>query len=327
MGDVAVRVTDPDLAQRVRRLLDAVRRDPTPSVTPDTALLVTDVVPERVEVPTVVVTPDAGADAHLWRAAAAAGVEQVVALPSAAPLLTARIARRESHPPGGVIRVVGTRGGCGASTVAIGIAVVAAADGATALVDADPAAGGIDTALGLDGDAGLRWPDLAGLRGRVPPPSLLPRLPHTHGVHVVSHSRTATGVGEAWAAVLGCLTAGCRTVVTDVPRYLVADLPVPHIRSVDILVVPPEVVAIATARRLIDSGVVAPSPVVAVPRARGPMPTAAVADALAGEQVVEMPHCTALTGSMDFGDVADAVGTRSFRRSCRRLLDLAVGVR
>lgn len=327
MDDIAVRVADPDLAQGVQRLLDAGRRTSTPAITADTTLLVTDVVPDRVEVATVVVTADGGPDAPLWRAAAAAGVEQVVALPSAAPLLAARLARRNRQPPGGVIRVVGTRGGCGASTLAIGVAVAAADDGAVALVDADPAAGGIDTALGLDGDAGLRWPDLAGLRGRVPPSSLIPRLPHAKGVHVLSHSRPPTGVGEAWPAVLACLTAGCRTVVADVPRYLVADLAVPEARSVDVLVTPAEVIAIATARRLIDSGVVTAAPVIAVPRSRGPLPVAAVADALAGEQIIEVPRCAAVTGSMDFGDVADAVTARPFRRACRRLLDSVAGTR
>ena len=330
MGDIAVRVSDPDLAQRVQRVLDASRRTSTPAITPETTLLVTDAVPDRVAVPTVVVTPDGGPDARIWRAAGEAGVEQVVALPSAASLLAARVVRRHDRPRGEVIRVVGTRGGCGASTLAIGVAVTAVDDGTVALVDGDSAAGGIDTALGLDGDAGLRWSDLAALRGRVPPSSLIPRLPHTHAIHVVSHSRTVVGVREAWPAVLACLTAGCRTVVADVPRYVVAELPVPEARAVDVLLTPPDVIAIATARRLIDSGAVAPSPIIAVPHGRGPLSAAAVVEALAGErcgQIIDIPRCSAVTGSMDFGDVADAVGVRSFRRACRRLLDAVAGAR
>lgn len=325
MNDIAVRVTDAELATQVLGLIADRRRTASPDITPDTTLLVTDVLPDRVELPTILVTADGGPDPGLWRSAAGAGVEQVVALPSAAALFARRLDRRDADRPGTVLRVIGARGGCGATTLAVALAVAAVGDGPVVLVDGDPVGGGVDVALGLDTAAGLRWPDLVGLRHRVPAASLLPRLPQVQGIHVVSHRGTVSGMAEAWAALVDTLTTACGLVVTDVPRYLVGDLPATSSRTADVLVTPPDLPAMATARRLVESGVVNPAPVLAVPRAGGPLTAAAVAAALPCDRVIEIPQCRAVTGSMDFGDVTEAVAARPLRRACGLILDAIAG--
>jgi CO dehydrogenase nickel-insertion accessory protein CooC1 len=62
----------------------------------------------------------------------------------------------------------GGRGGAGASVLATALALTASRlDRPTMLVDADPYGGGLDLVLGAEKTGGLRWPDLAGTRGRV----------------------------------------------------------------------------------------------------------------------------------------------------------------
>lgn len=76
-----------------------------------------------------------------------------------------------------VVGVAGARGGAGASTLAAALAWRVARRTATVLVDADPSSCGVDLLVGLDAAAGVRWPDLGGIRGDVPGADLLRALP------------------------------------------------------------------------------------------------------------------------------------------------------
>ncbi len=166
----------------------------------------------------------AGGEGRLWQHAVAAGAEQVVLLPQATEWLLARLAR--AAEPAAVARVIGVVGGCGgagASVFAAALAVVAAGRGRrTMLVDADALGGGIDLLVGLDDVAGLRWPDLATARGRLPGVNLHASLPRAGEMAVLGWGR-GDPVDLPPTAVDAVLDAGCRAhdlVVVDLPRAL-----------------------------------------------------------------------------------------------------------
>ena len=114
-------------------------------------------------------------DAGIWRRGLDVGAGHVVFLPDAETWLVGWLsdradlrAGRRSLGVGTVVGVVGGRGGGGASTLAVALGLAAARQGASVmLVEADPLGGGLDLMLGLEHAEGLRWPDLAGSRGRV----------------------------------------------------------------------------------------------------------------------------------------------------------------
>lgn len=327
MSDIAVRVDDPGLARQVYDLVAAARLD-TGEPGPHTSLLVTDslpVSPSSPPIPTVMVVADP-ADATLWRAAGQAGVEQVVALPDGAALLGQRLRlRRQSATAGTLLRVIGARGGCGATTLAVGIAAELAEHTSTVLLDADPAASGLDLALGVEGHDGLRWGDLAGVRGPLPASSVLGRLPAARGIPILSHGRHDADIADAWQPVVESLLAGVSTAVADVPRYRAGGCAGPE-GTVDVIVVPHEVVAVANARRLIDRGLVCPDPVIALRRIKGPMPAGSVGELLPARAVIPIPECTALRAGTDFGDLAPAVRNRTYAQACRRVIEGVTGV-
>lgn len=325
MSDVAIRVADPGLARQVYDLVAAARLD-AGELSPHTGLLVTDAVPEpsgAPPVPTVMVVAGT-ADSAVWRRASLAGVEQVVALPDGASLLGQRLQVTRSITMGTLVRVIGARGGCGATTLAVGLAAALADTQATVLVDADTAGSGMDVALGLEEQSGLRWSDLAAVRGPVPPTSVIGRLPAATGIPVLSHGRTDVDTAPAWQHVIGSLLSGCRAVVADCPRFQ-AGVAVGPDQSVDVLVVPHDVVAVANSRRLIERGLVSPEPVIALRRIKGPMPAASVAEVLPARAMVTVPDCTAVRAGTDFGDLVSAVRNRTFAGACRRLAEAAVG--
>ncbi len=145
--------------------------------------------------------------------------------------------------------VVGAVGGVGASTLAALLARRrAAAGGSALLVDLDLGRGGIDVLLGLERASGVRWPDLAGVRGTLALDDLDGLLPRWRGVDVLSAGRPAVtrvaagsssgadasaqgswgareAVGpRAVAAVCAAVAAAGRDVVAD-GRDVVVDLP------------------------------------------------------------------------------------------------------
>jgi len=119
---------------------------------------------------------------------------------------------------GVVLAVVGASGGVGASMLAAAVAVRARQAGVdVALVDADPFGGGLDVALGVEQQPGIRWPDLGGLVGAADGRALLARLPSVEELPVLAFDRVeAHPPPEVAGAVMAALAAQCELVVVDV---------------------------------------------------------------------------------------------------------------
>jgi len=122
---------------------------------------------------------------------------------------------------GHIIAVVGGSGGVGASVLTAAIAVRAAKAGLrSACLDGDRLGGGLDVTLGIEQELGVRWPDLAGARGRIDGAELLRRLPSVDGVRVLSFDRARDVLlaAEIVHEVLHALSEAVDVVVVDLPR-------------------------------------------------------------------------------------------------------------
>ncbi|GAA4743235.1 CpaE-like family protein [Modestobacter marinus] len=205
----------------------------------------------------LVVATGAPAD-EVWPAAVELGAERVVVLPRDETWLVERVAAAVQAParPGWLAVVGGACGGAGASTLATALAVAAgsAADGGVLLVDGDGWAAGLDLLLGAEHEPGLRWPELAGVSGRVAGPALAAALPEVAGVAVLSASREQPLElpAEALLAVCaGARASGCG-VVLDLPvRSPAADALLAE-ADLSVLLVPARLRAGAAARALLD---------------------------------------------------------------------------
>jgi len=142
-----------------------------------------------------------------------------LARPAAAPWLPPVPAgvRRGSR----TVAVVGACGGAGTSTLAAGVAHGLRRSGeGGVLVDLDAPGGGLDVLLGVEDEAGARWPELADARGDVDGAGLLAALPRWRSVPVLSASRRHAGAPDDAVVVdvcTGLLGAG-ESVVLDLPR-------------------------------------------------------------------------------------------------------------
>jgi secretion/DNA translocation related CpaE-like protein len=223
--------------------------------------------------------------------ALALGAEDVLDLHRAQRQLIERLADaidgsdRTAH----VIGVIGGRGGAGATTLAVALAVTGQRIGVrTMLVDADPLGGGIDLAVGAEHSAGLRWPDLATTTGRVSASSLAGALVRAHEFTILS-----VGRGEQTeippAAMHAALEAGCRShdlLVVDLPRHIDDAASVAlHRTSTLLLVTPAEVRAAAASRHVVAKVGRTVSDVRVV--VRGPAPADLGASAVA--ELLELP--------------------------------------
>ncbi len=160
-----------------------------------------------------------------WQSALRLGAEHLAVLPDEEPWLAERL-REAAEPVAGRAAVVGVVGGCGgagASVLAVGLALAAAARSlVTVLVDTDVLGGGLDLALGLETRPGLRWPDFAALRGHLQAGLLRSALPSVQGVPVLTWDRSgaAEPPPEVSLAVLDGARRGAELVVADLPRRL-----------------------------------------------------------------------------------------------------------
>ncbi|MFH8608868.1 septum site-determining protein Ssd [Streptomyces sp. NPDC018029] len=195
-------------------------------------------------------------DPDVWRRAVEIGADRVLMLPDGEQWLVDRIADVAEGVGRSAltIGVIGGRGGAGASTLACALAVTAARAGRrTMLVDADPLGGGLDVLLGGEGAEGLRWPAFAASRGRVGGGALEESLPELHALRVLSWDRgeAVTIAPEAVRAVVAASRRRGGTVVVDLPRR-VDETAAEALAQVDLglLVVPPELRAVAGARRV-----------------------------------------------------------------------------
>jgi secretion/DNA translocation related CpaE-like protein len=120
-----------------------------------------------------------------------------------------------------IIGVVGGSGGVGASVLTAAVAVRGAQAGLRVVcLDGDRLGGGLDVTFGIEQEPGVRWPDLAGARGRMDGPELLRRLPSVDGVGVLSFDRARDVLPAAETAheVLHALSQAVDVVVVDLPR-------------------------------------------------------------------------------------------------------------
>lgn len=266
----------------------------------------------------------------VWRHALTVGADQVAVLPEGDAWLLDRLSDAVSGPPTGrVVAVVGGRGGAGASTLAVTLALAAARRRLEPLlVDADPLGGGLDMLLGAEGVPGLRWPDVADVHGRLPPGLVSSTCPLVDGVRLLSWGAgplahrspgsvavpgAAGPVGppeagpDAVRAVLEASVREAGVTVVDLPRVVdeAQAVVLERCRTV-LLVVPAEVRAAAAAARL-----------AAVVRAqvddvrlvvRGPAPTGlparAVADLLGLDLGAALPAEPGLAALLDRGEAA-----------------------
>jgi len=150
--------------------------------------------------------------ASTWQGAVALGAEHVAELPDAGRWVVDRLAESaDAEAVGGpVISCVAAVGGAGATT----LAAILAREAHGLLVDIDP----YGPAIPVEG--GLRWPDLAETRGRIPPGSLRSALPSVHGAHVLTGTPESRFVvsPDALASVLESASRGFPCTIVDTPR-------------------------------------------------------------------------------------------------------------
>ncbi len=230
-------------------------------------------------------------DASIWRRGVDLGAGHVVFLPDAEPWLVGWLADRADLQSGrgalgfgAVVGVVGGRGGAGASTLSVALGHAAARrEAAVMLVEADPLGGGLDVMLGLEDAEGLRWPDLAGSRGRVSTASLRSAVLSQGGLGVLPWARddVLQVPAEAVTAVLSAAARAHDLVVVDLPRSLdPASIEAVTRCSVVYLLVPAEVRAVSSAARVaVALGTLAARLEVVV---RGPAPSG-----LTGEEIAD----------------------------------------
>lgn len=248
-------------------------------------------------------------DAGIWRRALDVGAENVVVLPDGQSWLVERLADAAEGSAGGLVAcVLGGRGGAGATTLAVALALAGQRRGlGVTLVDADPLGGGIDLVLGAEQAVGLRWPDLAGTRGRVSPATLRAALPSPQGLTVLSWDRGAlpSVPVAAMTAVLDSAPRGSDLVVVDLPRHLdaAAEAALAH-SDVAYLVVPAEVRATASAARVAAAAALSAPDLRLVVRGPAPtgLPAAAIADSLGLPLAGEARAEPGLAAALDRGD-------------------------
>jgi secretion/DNA translocation related CpaE-like protein len=331
---------DPDLAQRLARIAEAVGIDLC--CVPDRrqagawwdgarlVLLGADLAardptgPRRRDVVLVATTEEG-----VWQLAVDVGADQVAVLPDAEPWLAERVAQ-VSEPlqhRGLVVGTVGGRGGAGASVLAAGLAMTAAATARVSvmLVDADPLGGGLDVLLGIEEEPGLRWPELATARGRLTSGFLLGGLPRIGDVPVLSWDRGALAAVpvEAVKAVLEAAARALTLVVVDLPRGP-DDVGLVAARACDValLVVPAEVRAAAAALRVAArvAALVPDTRLVVRGPAPGGLDAAALSEALGLPVAAELRPEPGLAAAAERGEPPALRGRGPLRDCCLEIL-------
>ena len=177
---------------------------------------------------------------------------------------------------GQVIGLVGGSGGLGVSTLAVSLALAAAADGRrAAAVELAPHGGGLDLIVGGETEAGLRWGDLRGARGELG--DVMDRLPVVEGARVLSLTREEPGIvgASAVSAVVGSLARSADAVVVDVG----SEAP-PEDCDTVLLMVGGDVRSVAGARMLAEELRLTPAGIVLRSGAGRSLPTDVVARSL-----------------------------------------------
>jgi secretion/DNA translocation related CpaE-like protein len=211
--------------------------------------------PRRAEVYLVTGEKTPGAQAQQWSIRLGAAL---VPLPASASWLSEALAdvNGTGRVTGSLVCVVGGSGGVGASTLAAGLAFVAArASQRTMLIDADTRSGGLDLLLGAERTAGWRWPRLATARGHLG--DLTGQLPAVEGVDLLSMARSESTPGwelqaEQLKSVLQSAMRSHEITVVDLPRALGAPAGEALLRAkLAVLVVRDDVRGVASGREVV----------------------------------------------------------------------------
>ncbi len=161
-------------------------------------------------------------DGVAWRSGLVLGADGGFVLPDEEGGLVAALSRvREPRRhPAGAVAVVPGHGGAGASTLAAGVALVAARTSPVLLLDVDQAGAGADLLLGIEAESGLRWPDVNGETGAIGGAALRTAVPRTRGVGVLCGARDDASAlrPETVLAVVDASRGAGDVVVADVGR-------------------------------------------------------------------------------------------------------------
>ncbi|WP_228718314.1 septum site-determining protein Ssd [Kitasatospora acidiphila] len=267
-------------------------------------------------------------DCDIWVRGVYLGAEQVLFLPDSQAWLLDRItdALEGVVTPALTVAVLGGCGGAGASTLACALAVTAARAGhRTALIDGDPLGGGLDVLLGAETADGLRWPDLAAVRGRLNGAELTRSLPRPHGLHLLSWDRGETTAipPEAMRGVLAAARRRGGLVVVDLPRRPdPAAAQALEQADTGLLVLPAELRAMAAARRTAAAAGMRLSDLRAVVRRSGRVRLGGteIAQGLGLRLAGEIPDETGLAADMEHGRPPGARGHGPLARFCAAYL-------
>lgn len=269
--------------------------------------------------PDVHVVGQGVADA-VFRDAVELGAESVVDLSEASDWLVDALADvGERASPGRTVGVVGGSGGAGATTLACALAQWHAARAPTLLVDGDPLGPGLDTLLGMEGVAGVRWEGLSETAGRLGARALRESVPRRDDLGVLTWSGVRRRLDVPTVRrILPAAVRGHDLVVVDLPRQGAVALAELVDRCDDLLVVAPATVPglAATARLVAELGLDARAGLVVRPGGVGD------ADA---ERVTGLPVVAAvadqrgLAASVDRG-LGPLTGRGPLARAARALL-------
>jgi secretion/DNA translocation related CpaE-like protein len=268
---------------------------------------------------------DAAGELCAWSAQLGA---VAAALPGATGWLGAAMAETAGRPAGDgqVLVVRGASGGVGASTVAAGLAMVAARLGnRVMLVDADERAGGLDLLLGAERVGGWRWPRLANARGQLG--DLTGQLPSVDGVEVLSVAREDGGRRplhpEQMASVVRSGVRSHDLVVVDVPRHASpAGAEATRIAHSALLLVHADVRGVAAARSLLGELDLGPAVEVLVRRSRAQgLRADAVADSLGWPLAGVLSDDLALVAAAERGEPPARSARSPLARLCRDVLE------
>ena len=227
--------------------------------------------------------------------------------------------------PGKVVVVVGAVGGVGASTLAALLAAsMASGPGTTVLIDGDPAHGGVEVLLGVEGQQGARWPDLGGVRAVIDAGELNGVLPRWRGVEVLSADRRAALDPAALQAVLNSLLVARETVVVDLPGHVLLGRPpaafLTLIESSSVLVVTGQDVLGVCGALMVREAVGPSRARLVLRRRRNPRVAPAEAAAVVGLRVAAMlPTDRRLADAVEAGLGPTAVGWSPLARAVNRL--------
>lgn len=193
--------------------------------------------------------------AEAMRTALALGAENVAELPQSGEWVVEQLTDVGDRRPrrARTVGVVGGSGGVGASVLAAALGQVAAHEGPTVVLDADPLGPGLDRLLGMEERPGVRWDELCQTTGRLGATAFRESLPRRDGLGVLTWYAGRRGVLQPFVVreVLSAAQRGHDTVVVDLPRWRDALLEEVVARCDQVLVVArPTVQGLAAAARV-----------------------------------------------------------------------------